>query len=92
LTQVRGLTPLLFRNATGPACSHLPRRDQGVWQRPLSGQGKLDAPPHFRFIFGLGGEEDPHVQEVSDRVGLHEVRGQGARRVVVPVPAQRDRD
>ena len=55
-------------------------------------QGQIDASSYLNFALRLSREQNPYTQLVTDLIGVHVVRRQRTRRLVVPVPAQRHRD
>lgn len=66
-----------------------PMGGHAVRARQLStGQGMGDALPDRALQLRLGGEQDSQVHLGPDSAGPAVVRRQGARRLVVPVPAQ----
>ena len=79
-------------NLFWPAPLQPPRRCEAIWERPVSGQRQLDAPPYLRLGLGLGREQNPNPQLVTYPVRLHMVRRERTGRLVLPVPAQGDRD
>jgi hypothetical protein len=48
--------------------------------------------PHLGFVGRFGGEEQPKTNEVAVTLGGGVVRRQRARRLVLPIAAERDRD
>ena len=90
--QVLGLIRLLGQDVTGPACAQPPWSSEAVREFHLPGQGQSDEMPDFRLCVRLGREQDPHPQLAAVFGRADPVRRQRARRLVIPVPAQRYRN
>src|ERR1700745_3806671 len=87
--QVPGIVCLFGRDLTGPARAQPPRGGEAVRELQLPGQGRVDEMPDVAFGVWLGREQDPHPQLAAGFLRAAPVRRQRARRLVLPVPAQR---
>ena len=73
--------------------SQLPRRESAVGASKLSGsEGFGDQRANASLVGRFGGEKYSQRDGFSVRKSSDVVRCEGARRLMVPVPAQRDRD
>ena len=86
------MAPLSWRHVVRPTTSHVPGCREAIWELPLPDQGQIDASSYLNFALRLSREQNPYTQLVTDLIGVHVVRRQRTRRLVVPVPAQRHRD
>lgn len=58
--------------------------------QPAAGKRTSDQGPDPVFVGRLGGEQDPNFEALADRRNRRVVRRQRTRRLMVPVPAQRN--
>lgn len=84
---------LARKQSADVAAMELPAGELVVWSDELSvGECRLDAPPNLRLARRLYGEQDPQVEVCAHPCRARMMRRQRARRLVVPVSAQRHRD